>query len=426
MTSIADAPASALTGISAGRRWFTLMLQVVIASVMAMLNILNVLIGPLAEANGWGITEVLFTFTLAFWIGSPATIVGGRIRDAFGNRPVILVGAILYGVGVVASGLVTNVIAFILLQGIVVTAITFSVTVAQLHNVGALFPDRRGFVIGLFLGLGSLGTALLTPFAAWLTEQVTPGMSMVLQGIIYGGVAAVLATLIASAPKNTPDVPVESDLAEGRLVGSLGLEVPWRRLVRLPSLYLLLVTFFLATLTPGLLITNVSLMAQAATGIDAISASWMSSAFLIATGIGGLVMGYLSDKVGEFRMLGIMAALVGLSLVIVVLFLSSIPVFVGMVVISGLAFGCYTTLLPAIVMNVYGQRHFGVNYGILGLQVLVQSLLLPWLGAAIPIQTAFIICATASFLGIGAVLLAQRSIQKLLESRQRPVLGPEV
>ena len=94
----------------------------------------------LVELKGWDANEILFTFTVAMWVGSPSIIIGGKICSKIGPKKVICVAGLLYGLAIVVSAFVTSVAAFIVLQGVVASFFMFCISVATLDNIGTLYP----------------------------------------------------------------------------------------------------------------------------------------------------------------------------------------------------------------------------------------------------------------------------------------------
>src|SRR2546423_6196088 len=62
---------------------------------------------PLIAGFGWSNTATTSAFALAIFFLGVGAIIGGRWQDRSGPRPVIVTGAILWGVGNVLAGLGT-------------------------------------------------------------------------------------------------------------------------------------------------------------------------------------------------------------------------------------------------------------------------------------------------------------------------------
>lgn len=73
-----------------------------------IINATSVFVTPLADYYGWEASAIanVGTTMLTFWpIGS---LLGGKLLQKFGGRAVTLIGAIVFGAGLILTGLVPN------------------------------------------------------------------------------------------------------------------------------------------------------------------------------------------------------------------------------------------------------------------------------------------------------------------------------
>ena len=62
---------------------------------------------PLIAGFGWSATTTVWTFSTAIFFLGVGAILGGRWQDRAGPRPVVVTGAVLWGLGNVLAGLGT-------------------------------------------------------------------------------------------------------------------------------------------------------------------------------------------------------------------------------------------------------------------------------------------------------------------------------
>src|SRR5919205_568504 len=62
---------------------------------------------PLIAGFGWSTTTTTWAFALAIFFLGVGAVVGGRWQDRAGPRPVVVTGAVLWGLGNVLAGLGT-------------------------------------------------------------------------------------------------------------------------------------------------------------------------------------------------------------------------------------------------------------------------------------------------------------------------------
>ena len=116
-----------------------------------IINATSVFITPLAAYYGWEASAIanIGTTMLTFWpIGS---IVGGKLLQKFGGKAVTLIGAIVFGAGLILTGLVPNsapgllyfTYSFLIGMG---NGITYCGT---MYCVMGWYPDKKGLAAGL-------------------------------------------------------------------------------------------------------------------------------------------------------------------------------------------------------------------------------------------------------------------------------------
>ncbi len=69
------------------------------------------MVPPLTDPEGgfrWGISELSMAFGLYIVFGAISPPITGHLGDRFGARPMMFVGAVMYGVGMVALGFVSE------------------------------------------------------------------------------------------------------------------------------------------------------------------------------------------------------------------------------------------------------------------------------------------------------------------------------
>jgi predicted MFS family arabinose efflux permease len=125
---------------------------------------------PITMERGW--TRETFAFAiavqnLAWGVAGPFT---GALADRLGAFRVLLVGGVLYALGLLLMALATSGLAFTgsagLLLGIAQSGTTYAVIYGVIgRNVA---PDRRSWAMGVAAAAGSFGQFLMVPVENWL------------------------------------------------------------------------------------------------------------------------------------------------------------------------------------------------------------------------------------------------------------------
>jgi len=153
-----------------GADWRTPALVIVAGCLIAMLgfgprSVLGLFLEPMTQARGW--SRETFGLALAlqnlFWgLGVP---VAGALADRFGPTRVLIVGALMYALGlwgmaVTESDMVLH-LAGGVLTGLGVAFTAFSLVLAAMARV--VGPEKRSLVLGLGTASGSMGQVVFSP-----------------------------------------------------------------------------------------------------------------------------------------------------------------------------------------------------------------------------------------------------------------------
>ncbi|MCF0230318.1 MAG: MFS transporter, partial [Parasporobacterium sp.] len=151
-------------------------------------------------------------------------------------------------------------------------------------------------------------------------------------------------------------------------------------------------TIMISGLQGNFVLLTVGLM-----GVTEAKAAWMYTIFSLVMGAGGLVVGWISDKVlGPTKIIAITTIVGGVVTGIFVIgHINNVGMYVILICIIGLAIAAISTLIAVILMNAYGSKNFGINFGLIQCGPLVGS----FIGPQLAVRTA------ETFMSIGAVAL---------------------
>ena len=398
------------------RRWVSLVLLMLIGSALSFTYVLSVFVNPLIADRGWQADDIIFTFTLAMWVGTPSIIVGGKLTEIFKPRRLIIICGFLYGIAIVLSGFTTSVLVFMLCQGVFASAFLFFANVAAMQNVGELFPDKRGFSMGLFLAGMTGGAALQAPLAVWITQNYSVTASIVIQGILYALITVVCGLFIFNVPKDyQPKGWNPEAVEENENTSEKGIDTHWKDMLKAPSFYMLLLALTLCNIAGAMFISNGAYIAEELLGTTAAKAAWMFTGVNIGCALGSIVYGWISDKIGSIYCLAIVGVLNGIfAILAATVGINSLPVFAISIIILGSNYGGLTTVQPVIAMNTYGATHFGINYGLLGISAIFVSYIAPKLSVMENVGAGIIIAGVIAFAGCISAVLAKKMVNRFV------------
>src|SRR5574343_152346 len=128
---------------------------------------------PITQAMGW--TRESFALALAIqniaW--GLVGVFAGMAADRFGAFRVLVVGAILYGLGLVGMALSPTTLLFALTTGLLIGAAQAGTTYAVIYGVlgRQIAPEKRSWAMGVAAAAGSFGQFLMVPVEGWLISS---------------------------------------------------------------------------------------------------------------------------------------------------------------------------------------------------------------------------------------------------------------
>jgi MFS family permease len=125
---------------------------------------------PITQAQGW--TRESFSLAIAVQNLSWGVfgIFAGMAADRFGAMRVLMVGAVLYAMGLVGMALTTTTLGFALTTGVLIGAAQAGTTYAVIYGVigRQIPPEKRSWAMGVAAAAGSFGQFLMVPVEGWL------------------------------------------------------------------------------------------------------------------------------------------------------------------------------------------------------------------------------------------------------------------
>jgi MFS family permease len=151
--------------------------SILLALAFGIRHSFGIFLIPVSEKNLWG--REVFAMGLAFqnlmWgIWQPFT---GRISDKIGAGVVVVVGSILYSLGLFLMGFLTTKTGFVIASGILgigISGVTFPIFGAISRSVT---PEKRSVSIGIAMSSASLGQFIMLPASLVLLQSFGPALA---------------------------------------------------------------------------------------------------------------------------------------------------------------------------------------------------------------------------------------------------------
>jgi OFA family oxalate/formate antiporter-like MFS transporter len=346
--------------VTINNRWFQLC-----ASLVAMIMIANLqyawtlFVEPMREANQWRVSDIQWAFTLFILFQTWVQPAQGFLIDRIGPRIFTTAAGVLCGIGWAGLGVVTTLPMLYLLYVLAGIGAAF-VYGGCIGSALKWFTKERGFAAGLIAAGFGGGTALFIPFIAAIIKNSGYRTAFVYTGIFQGIVILIVAQFLRHPPAAVP-VPLRP--ATSSTLGKH--QYTTGEMLRTPQFYLLYLAFVMMA-TGGLLVTANAGPIARSWGIPASALALATSLNALANGGSRIFWGWVSDRTGREKAMGVAFSLQAICLILVLTVgrLSGV-LFTTTLVLTFFTWGEVFSLFPSLVGDYYGATFATANYGLM-------------------------------------------------------------
>ena len=339
-------------------------LQICLGTVYAWSYFQTLLVRQL----GWTFTETAWAFSITiFALGTSAAWAGHQLPK-LGPRKLALAGSVMFAGGYLIASLALQLDLlwlFYLGYGVIGGAGIGFGYVTPVATVAKWFPDHKGLATGVVVMGFGVGALLLSKVLAPVLELQTQSdlvMMFFWLGIIFALILVPTSLLLrdpppdfapaAAAADDTPDVPLRACLTSPEFV------IMWLVFFFNISAGIAVISFQSSLLQDvwGLADPSVEpeVLAQYGATLIAVSS--------LCNGVGRLLWGLLSDRIGRVTVFRILLA--SQMLVFGILMTERDPwIFSALVCYILLCFGGGFATMPSFVLDVFGSKRMSTIYG---------------------------------------------------------------
>ncbi|MCH8799368.1 MAG: MFS transporter [Chloroflexi bacterium] len=365
-------------GFSAAKMPFGIHYSWVIVAVLAIVQIFGssvfmiagVMVPPLTDPEGgfrWGIGELSMAIALYYVFSAIFAPITGYLGDRYGARPMMFAGAVLYGVGMVALGFVTELWHFFLFYSFLMSFTASITMVPMMASISGWFRRSLGWGVGILWATGGIGTAVLAPLVAYLLDTIGWQATFTTVGLAGTGIMLLVFPLIRSKPADIGIRPFGAasdgpeDPPRDRSMEALRLKVFNQHMRRTRAFWNLPIIHALGCAGMGIvLIYVIPLAVQEGLGLSAAALIiTIISLVSITSRLGAPV---LAEAFGPRKVMA--ASLVIQSLTVLILLWAHDPwVFYLFAAAFGVGFGAEWTGYIEINRRYFGDGPMGTCYG---------------------------------------------------------------
>ena len=377
-TASVSSPELRTTASSA--RWLQLLLGfIVMMTISSPQYVWTLFTTDFMKATAGKLSDVQWTITLLIVLQTWLAPAQGWLVERFGPKLLIGAGAVLSGLGWIASANISSLNGLYLTYGLLCGIGTGIVYIGIIGLMVKWFPERRGFATGVVAAGYGFGAIFSTfPIDGMMKTQ---GYQPTL--LTFGAIFAVVG-LAAALFLRAPGEGEVAGVPAANIASSAKDRTPFEMLST-PIFWLMFLMFAMMSTGGLMVITQFKSFAQSF-GIDAKTMVTIAGATMaavpaaltfdrITNGLTRPFFGWLSDRIGREYTMAIAFILEGIAVFLMLQFRSD-PFL--LVVLSGLVFfgwGEIFSLFPSTLTDTFGAKHATTNYGFLYMAQGVGSIL---------------------------------------------------
>ena len=375
---------------------------------------------PVLTKAGWTGAESQYVFAAGLVSFALVMVVAGRAMPRFGPHALAVAGGVVLGIGYILAGLIGSgtsfwsVFFFIGIVGGAGIGLAYVVPIA----VGIRwFPDKKGMITGLSVAGFGFGAMLWVKLGgSWghLLENIGIGYTFMLYGAVFLVVVSYGARTMKFPPRDYKPEGWQPPTVSGAGFRSPdALDFTSSQMLHTRQYYMLFLVFAFGAsaglMSIGLmkLFPSQALVANgySATEASAIAGTAMAVFFSLANGLGRILWGIASDRLGRRKSIILMMATQGVFVYLFQWTAGSPELLYLFAALIGFNFGGNFALFPAATADIFGARYVGQNYGWVFLSYGVGGIIGPILGGKLGdmnnFPMAFTICGTLCMAAAG-------------------------
>lgn len=298
----------------------------------------------------------------------------GRMYYRFGPRSTILFGSLILGSGLFLSSFTRAWWQYYLFFGFITPAglgMTGWITNATL--IHSRFKEKRGLPMGIISSGIGIGILICVPSIQYLIDRVGWRTAYRLMAFLIPGIISLLACLFLRTPKESLTLPSSQEASppiveKTAAPNPVGTSKDWTvwQAIRTGPFWFLGLSFFLGSFTVQAALTHhVAFFVDR--GIQALFASYVVGMVGIASIVGKILLGTLSDRIGRepSYSLGATCGILAMVSLIAFNYRPSPLLCYPYALFIGIGYSATAVLPPIMTSDFFGGKTYGQIFGTL-------------------------------------------------------------
>ncbi|EIO9261334.1 OFA family MFS transporter [Vibrio alginolyticus] len=317
----------------------------------------------LVTESGWSAAEASAPYATATITFSICLLIAGILQDRMGPRMILILGTVLTGLGMIASGFVDTPLMLNITFGVITGAgIGFGYACLSPSAMKWFHASKKGMVNGIIAAGFGLAAIYLAPVTSTLIDSMGIQTSFMVLGVGILAIAVPLAATINNPPADY--TPAEPKVKEGQAPKAVKKsdDLTWKAMLKTPQFYSLWIMYAFAASVGLMIIGNITTIASVQANLP--NAVYLASILAVFNSGGRVAAGMLADKIGGVRTLLLAFVLQGVNMVLFATFDSEFTLIIG-TAIAAVGYGTLLAVFPTLTAEFYGLKNYGTNYGVL-------------------------------------------------------------
>jgi len=379
--------------------------------------------------EGWTKAQTQVVFSVGVAVFAIVMVIAGRMMPKLGPRKLTLLSGIGLGLGYILAGLfgAENYITTLIFVGIVGGAgIGFGYVVPIAVSM-RWYPDKKGLITGLAVAGFGFGATLWMTLAGKLgalggvelIKNIGMSNTFIVLGIIFFVIITIGSFWMKFPEAGWKPAGWNPETAQKAAAKAGTVEYSSSQMLKTTQFYLIVLTYAFGA---GAGLMSIGLMklwpmeALQAHGISkdvaaATATLAMAIFFALFNGLGRIIWGMISDKIGRKASIVIMMATQGVFVILFQWMAGIQATLYIFAVLIGFNYGGLFSLFPTITADTFGSKYFSQNYGWVFLAYAFGGIVFPILGGKLGdmhnFPLSFTICGILCFVAVLTILMVK-------------------
>jgi len=374
----------------------------------------SVYVPALEREFHWTRTQTSLVATIDMVMLASTFMIAGMLQDRLGPRRVATIGGLLFSSGLFLASWTQSLTWLYLTWGVMVGAGLGFGYLAPITVGSKWFPNHRGLVNGLAIGIFAAGSGVFGPIAGVLIERIGwRGTFQTFAGLFF------VFTMVGAYLMKDPPAGYRGPESRSKAVNrpkTHHIDVPTSQVLQTPMFYALWFAYALGAAAGTMVISQLVPFAKEAlkagrTEVEVAQiAAFAISVGALGSATGRFFSGWMSDHFGRLLTLRAVIAISMLATPSLYLWREHLLLFYALLFVVYYCYGTQLSVYTALAGDFWGTRYLATNYGLLLLAWGFAGVLGPVIGSRVYVGTgtyqyaffgsAVLACGALALLGI--------------------------